>query len=246
MPASTSSTGVHAAVGTPAAAMTSLANAFEPSRRAAAREGPKTARPRVWSSSVEARDERGLGADDDEVDVLVLGEVRERGDVVDADVEGRGVRGDPGVAGRGEHLGRLRRALQRPDDRVLAPSGADDEDAHLERAMKSSIGIATSVSYFDVPREPSSSDTRAIVLSSGASTTLMKSNCPSVAHCAFTLAPSCSTSLLTSRMRCGIVLDRLDALGGERREHDVGRHRASWLRPVGQSRPVLSHSARRR
>src|SRR3954467_11700901 len=72
--------------------------------------------------------------------------------------------------------------------------------------MKSSMGIATSVSYLDVPREPSSSETRAIVLSSGASTTLMKSNWPSVAHCALTLAPSCSTSLLTSRMRCGLFL----------------------------------------
>src|SRR3954453_18520759 len=47
---------------------------------------------------------------------------------------------------------------------------------------------------------------RAIVFSSGASTTLMKSMCPSVAHCAFTLAPSCSISLLTSRMGCGLFL----------------------------------------
>src|SRR3954451_14744439 len=72
--------------------------------------------------------------------------------------------------------------------------------------MKSSMGIATSVSYLDVPREPSSSETRAIVPSSGASTMLMKSNWPSVAHCALTLAPSCSTSWLTSRMRCGLFL----------------------------------------
>jgi hypothetical protein len=34
--------------------------------------------------------------------------------------------------------------------------------------MKSSIGIAVSVRYLPVPREPSSSDTRAIVFSSGA------------------------------------------------------------------------------
>ena len=44
--------------------------------------------------------------------------------------------------------------------------------------MKSSIGIATSVSYFPVPREPSSSEIRAIVFSSGASTTFTKSNGP--------------------------------------------------------------------
>src|SRR3954447_22437440 len=72
--------------------------------------------------------------------------------------------------------------------------------------MKSSMGMATRVSYRAVPREPSSSETRAIVPSSGASTMLMKSNWPSVAHCALTLAPSCSTSWLTSRMRCGLFL----------------------------------------
>src|SRR5688572_23625990 len=33
-----------------------------------------------------------------------------------------------------------------------------------------------------------------------------KSKCPSVAHWAFTVAPSCSISLLTSRMRCGLFL----------------------------------------
>ncbi len=40
------------AVGTPAAAITSLANALEPSSRAASRLGPKTAMPRETSSSV--------------------------------------------------------------------------------------------------------------------------------------------------------------------------------------------------
>src|SRR3954470_16813567 len=34
----------------------------------------------------------------------------------------------------------------------------------------------------------------------------MKSNWPSVAHWALTLAPSCSTSRLTSRIRCGLFL----------------------------------------
>src|SRR3989442_6767008 len=34
----------------------------------------------------------------------------------------------------------------------------------------------------------------------------MKSNCPSVAHCALTVAPSCSSSWLTSLMRCGLFL----------------------------------------
>src|SRR5690349_2471563 len=35
---------------------------------------------------------------------------------------------------------------------------------------------------------------------------LMKSKWPSVAHWAFTVAPSCSTSLLTSRIRAGLFL----------------------------------------
>src|SRR5689334_12474873 len=35
---------------------------------------------------------------------------------------------------------------------------------------------------------------------------LMKSKWPSVAHCALTVAPSCSTSLLTSRIRAGLFL----------------------------------------
>src|SRR5919204_627139 len=72
--------------------------------------------------------------------------------------------------------------------------------------MKSSIGIADSVSYLAVPRDPSSSETRAIVCSSGASTMLTKSKWPSVAHWAFTVAPSCSISRLTSRMRAGLFL----------------------------------------
>src|SRR5215207_2520829 len=47
---------------------------------------------------------------------------------------------------------------------------------------------------------------RAMVFSSGASTIAMKSKCPSVADWALTVAPSCSTSLLTSRMRAGLFL----------------------------------------
>src|SRR3954454_19174069 len=72
--------------------------------------------------------------------------------------------------------------------------------------MKSSIGMAESVSYRPVPRDPISTDTRAIVASSGASMTLMKSKRPSVDHCCLTEAPSCSISLLTSRMRDGLFL----------------------------------------
>ncbi len=44
------------------------------------------------------------------------------------------------------------------------------------------MGKAGSVWIFVEPRAPSEIDTRAIVAASGASTTLMKSNSPSVAH----------------------------------------------------------------
>src|SRR3954465_7785786 len=45
-----------------------------------------------------------------------------------------------------------------------------------------------------------------MVFSSGASTTEMKSKWRRVAHCALTVAPSCSTSRLTSRIRAGLFL----------------------------------------
>ena len=53
------------------------------------------------------------------------------------------------------------------------------------------------------PRAPSATETRAIVAVSGASTTLTKSNSPSVAHWWSTFAPSSSTSRLTSCSRAG-------------------------------------------
>ena len=57
-----------------------------------------------------------------------------------------------------------------------------------------------------VPREPISIESLAIVISSGASTTLTKSYSPRVAHWLTTLTPSCSTSLLTSWTRDGLSL----------------------------------------
>ena len=53
------------------------------------------------------------------------------------DVERRArPRAMPGVAGRAQHLGRARRAVQRAHERVLAPAGADDEDLDGSRAPR--------------------------------------------------------------------------------------------------------------
>ena len=139
------STARHVAVATPAASMTSLANALEPSSCATSRVGPKAAMPRGGEEVDEAVDQRRLGAHDDEVDALVGGRRRHPGHVGDGDVEQARVARDARVARRAQDLGALRRAPERADDRVLAPARADDED--LQRlAMKSSTGMAASVS----------------------------------------------------------------------------------------------------
>ena len=114
--------------------MTSFANAFEPSSRAAAALGPKQATPAAAQVVGEPGDERRLGPDHDEVHA---GELALAATIV-------GVARDAGVARRGEHLRALRRAHERPHDRVLAAAGADDEDPLHRAAMKSSIGIAAS------------------------------------------------------------------------------------------------------
>ena len=54
----------------------------------------------------DAGDERHLGPDDDEVDVEVVGELRDRGGIGGSTGKHSAVCGDARVAGRGEHLGR--------------------------------------------------------------------------------------------------------------------------------------------
>jgi len=65
-------------------------------------------------------------------------------------------------------------------------------------AMNSLIGMAAMLIICTVPLEPSSIETLAIVLLSGASTTLTKSYGPSTTYWLSTLAPRASISLLTS------------------------------------------------
>src|ERR1700722_5562748 len=63
--------------------------------------------------------------------------------------------------------------------------------------------MAESVSVLRVPRDPRTKDTRAMVVSSGASSTVQKSYCPSSAHCATTRTPMASTSAFTALRRSG-------------------------------------------
>ena len=123
-------TGSVRAVGTPAASITSFAKDFEPSIRAAAALGPKTAMPRWRSSSARPGDQGRLGADDDEVDPELAGERDERGVVVRAHGMAVGERGDSRVAGSGMQLVEVAAAGERPGERVLATSRPDDERPH--------------------------------------------------------------------------------------------------------------------
>ena len=103
------------AVGTPAASITSFANAFEPSICAAAALGPKTAMPRVAQLVGDAGDERRLGPDDDEVDVELARE-RARAHAASSARTGwqRASAAMPGVAGRGVQLVEPRRCGRAP------------------------------------------------------------------------------------------------------------------------------------
>ena len=91
-----------AAVGTPAAAMTSLANALEPSSRAASADGPKHGDPAARHGVGDARDQRRLGPDHDEPDAELAGQGGDGGAVHRVDVVQRGDRvpcpGLPGAA----------------------------------------------------------------------------------------------------------------------------------------------------
>jgi len=111
-----------------------LAKAFEPSNLAA-----PVARPEGGDAGLLERingpdDQGGLGADDDQADVVGPRSGDDCVDVPGADlVEAGRIGGDPGVAGSAEQLWGLRRAPQRADDRVLATASADYEYPQADR-----------------------------------------------------------------------------------------------------------------
>ena len=108
--------------------MISLQNALEPSSSAAALEGPKVRIPASRKCVGEARHERRLGADHDQVDALVRRRGNDPVDVLGPDVDNPSVAGNARVPGGAEHLGGPRRSQQRVDERVLAAATADDQD----------------------------------------------------------------------------------------------------------------------
>ena len=126
----TRATDIVSAVGTPAARMTSFAKLFEPSICAAAALGPKTGDSTAPKLVGDARDKRRLGADHDEVGAERPREREQALAVLGANRVTRAEPGDAGVPGRRVELldGRALREL--PGQRMLPPTGADDEDSH--------------------------------------------------------------------------------------------------------------------
>ena len=120
------------AVRTPAAAITSLANALEPSMRAAAALGPKQAMPARAHGVGDARHQRDLGPDHDEVGRPALGQRRDGRRVGDVDAVLLGDRGRARVARRARQRGDAGVLRERENDRVLTSTGTDHEDAHDE------------------------------------------------------------------------------------------------------------------
>ena len=106
----------------------------------------EAADPAVAHGVGDARDQRRLGTDDDEVGAERLGQVGDGGTVQRVDVVQRGERRDARVAGRGVHLGDRRIAGEGERERVLAAAGADDEDLHVRRCYRAEgSGVARPV-----------------------------------------------------------------------------------------------------
>ena len=90
--------------------------------------------PASSSASTAPATSPASGPIDDEVDAVLLRRRDDRRGVVGGDLgQALGVRRDPGVAGRAEDLLDLRRAPQRPHDRVLATASTYDECLQLRQ-----------------------------------------------------------------------------------------------------------------
>ena len=124
-----------AAVGTPAAAITSLAKAFDPSIRAAAAFGPKTAMPARRSSSAAPLTSGTSGPTTTRSgptvsarSAMAAGSATSTGcAVASAPV--------PALPGRDVQLADAGVAAQRPEQGMFTSTGADDENAHVGQSI---------------------------------------------------------------------------------------------------------------
>ena len=123
----------------------SLVKDFEPSSRAAAREGPKQRSStrrleilqvelRCFESVDDARNQGHLRTDDGQVDALPGGKFQQRLNVIRRDVDVADIRFErgAGVAGSHVHMLHARRLRAFPCQCVLAAAAADDQDFHKD------------------------------------------------------------------------------------------------------------------
>ncbi len=106
--------------------------AFDPSRRAAARDGPKQARPAAAEPIDDAGDQRALGPDDGEPDILANRELQQGVDVVgrNVDIAHLGLECRARVPRSDEYLLDPRRLRALPRQCVFAAAAADDQNLH--------------------------------------------------------------------------------------------------------------------
>src|SRR3954451_6554569 len=252
MPASMSSTGVHAAVGTPAASMTSLANAFEPSSRAAARVGPNTGRPRPWISSTRPATSGASGPTT--VRSASSRSARSASAPTSATTSGNvfasaAMPGLPGAARTSGSCGERRSArtmaCSRPPDPTTRTRGPATSGPSLESRDDLVDGdrderlVARRAARAELERDPRH---RALVrrLDDADEVEL-----PERGPLRLDARAELLDLLVDLADALRVVLHRLDALGGERRQHHVGRHRASlsWPGRTGRLRSIPSGPA---
>src|SRR3546814_4616747 len=87
----------------------------------------------------EPRDERGFGADDDEIDRVRLYDGEQAGDVVGGNAHAFGIRFDPRVARRGIELGAAWRLCQLPAERMFAAPRSEQQDIHVSPFSRSGV-----------------------------------------------------------------------------------------------------------
>src|SRR5919204_1042248 len=234
IPSSTVSTAAHVAVATPATSITSLAKTFDPSRRAASRVGPKAATPRSASSSTSPATSGASGPTSTRSTPSRWAASAVPAMSSTATVSRRASRPIPGFPGEQRTSGRCGerrtartiacsrppapttrtfmapRAPRRPSqrgDEVVDRDGRERLVVHgparaeLERHARHRL-LVRRLDDVDEVEPPQGRPLR------------------------LDLRPELLDLLVDLPDALRVVLDRLDALGGERRQHDEGGHAA--------------------